>query len=453
MRFSFYPAAIILLVSVFLFPSRALHAASSPKIHSIASFYNIGTEQYRAAIYANDGSELLTTEAAHKAVNGMAFKIKRTRWRARSWIRDLNQRVAINNDAAQLHALSKSIVELSQLFEKPFYNGDLIEIERNSNVLAVKVNGLLIGELSGTALFPLLLNAWLGDIPPSSEFKQSLLGPPVSYSEAQTFLALDDINQRQARVQNWLSEPTTAAPKNSSLDANDSVIEENSGIEATLTEIEPPIAAISDEVVEVLPVPVTKLSPQKPALIESITDRDLKPDSDITTNASARTDRNAQMQQLLIIKPTQLSSSALNISDPEGDTAMPVEESPVPIEKKLAYIGSDEPAADASVGEKARIQSDELTQYRELLKRHTTPHIKYPLRSQAKLEQGVVGIKVTIDRAGQVLDASINNSSSYSRLDRAALVSVKRANPFPTLPKSISGDQLEFVLPLAFRLQ
>jgi len=67
-------------------------------------------------------------------------------------------------------------------------------------------------------------------------------------------------------------------------------------------------------------------------------------------------------------------------------------------------------------------------------------------------EQGVVGLRITIDRQGNILSASIARSSGYDSLDSQALSMARLAGWLPPLPAEIKGDLYWFVVTIEFSI-
>jgi len=78
------------------------------------------------------------------------------------------------------------------------------------------------------------------------------------------------------------------------------------------------------------------------------------------------------------------------------------------------------------------------------------PEPVYPVLSRKKGEEGRVVIELEISAKGKVLKAEVANSSSYPRLDRAALVAVKVAT---FSPATEYGRPVESELKVAYRFE
>ncbi|WP_323846751.1 energy transducer TonB [Microbulbifer magnicolonia] len=96
--------------------------------------------------------------------------------------------------------------------------------------------------------------------------------------------------------------------------------------------------------------------------------------------------------------------------------------------------------------------SDSLDRYMSDLKRHTAKYIDYPRRAQERKWEGVVQLRVTIDAKGQVQDIQVLEESRYSSLNREALRSIERANPYPAIPAELGLQTYEFIMPINFSL-
>lgn len=77
---------------------------------------------------------------------------------------------------------------------------------------------------------------------------------------------------------------------------------------------------------------------------------------------------------------------------------------------------------------------------------------RYPANAKRAREQGVVFIHFRMDRAGHILTASLARSSGHADLDQAALDTLRRADPLPSIPDD-RPDQLELSVPIEFYIR
>jgi protein TonB len=77
---------------------------------------------------------------------------------------------------------------------------------------------------------------------------------------------------------------------------------------------------------------------------------------------------------------------------------------------------------------------------------------RYPGSARQAYEQGVVYVRFRMDREGHVLTASVVRGSEYPDLDQAALDTVRRADPLPSIPQD-RPEELELAVPIEFYIR
>ncbi|CAK7028192.1 energy transducer TonB [Providencia sp.] len=76
---------------------------------------------------------------------------------------------------------------------------------------------------------------------------------------------------------------------------------------------------------------------------------------------------------------------------------------------------------------------------------------RYPRAALRFRSTGVSQVKVVVDSKGEVITASLFNSSGTKILDKEALATISRAAPFPMPPETLLVDgRVEFVAPIVF---
>ena len=77
---------------------------------------------------------------------------------------------------------------------------------------------------------------------------------------------------------------------------------------------------------------------------------------------------------------------------------------------------------------------------------------RYPAEAQTRSEQGAVLLSLSLDRNGHVLAYSIAHSSGHADLDNEVMEMIKRAEPLPPFPASMTQARIDLTVPIQFSL-
>lgn len=138
------------------------------------------------------------------------------------------------------------------------------------------------------------------------------------------------------------------------------------------------------------------------------------------------------------VEPTQASTS-------------PPQESPTEkSEKKVQQLAEQSAKAVAAAQRRAQ---QATVRYESLLAAHIRSHAYYPRRARSRNITGSGSVRIRLDASGKVIHKELQDTSGSTLLDSAILETVKRAEPLPTFPETITAKQLDFVIPIAFELR
>lgn len=98
-----------------------------------------------------------------------------------------------------------------------------------------------------------------------------------------------------------------------------------------------------------------------------------------------------------------------------------------------------------------RVASSARDSWQGRLLAHLEKHRRYPGNARGQGIQGTAYVRFRMNRAGMVLSASVQRSSGSRILDKAALETLRRAQPLPPLPANMS-DEVELAVPVEFYL-
>lgn len=99
-----------------------------------------------------------------------------------------------------------------------------------------------------------------------------------------------------------------------------------------------------------------------------------------------------------------------------------------------------------------RMSSDAPASWEARLLAHLEKYRRYPASARARREQGVAYVRFRMNRAGRVLDAALLRSSGNAALDRAAMETIRRAQPLPAIPED-RADELQLSVPVEFTVR
>lgn len=91
--------------------------------------------------------------------------------------------------------------------------------------------------------------------------------------------------------------------------------------------------------------------------------------------------------------------------------------------------------------------------YFSLVSAHLKRRKQYPAEAKKAQQQGVVTVRFTVSRDGQVSGVSIKKSSGHPLLDQATLNLMQRVAPLPRFPRSMTKDSVTVSLPIDYSLR
>jgi protein TonB len=110
-------------------------------------------------------------------------------------------------------------------------------------------------------------------------------------------------------------------------------------------------------------------------------------------------------------------------------------------------------APAASAPARPTTQSGAAATWQGLVLDHLERHKRYPRAAQLRRQEGVVHVRFTLDRQGNVIDHRLERGSGHDPLDEETLALVRRASPLPAPPPDMGRDTVELVVPVRFALR
>lgn len=128
---------------------------------------------------------------------------------------------------------------------------------------------------------------------------------------------------------------------------------------------------------------------------------------------------------------------------PAAAPASPEPAAPPPVAIAPAPVAPPPPAPDPTL----------LARYGETLSGLLARQQQYPRMAAARGWEGDVVLKLVIARKGNLVHATVVQSSGFPVLDEHALALVAEVQPFPAVPSAVPGGDLEVTVPVHYQLK
>ncbi len=153
----------------------------------------------------------------------------------------------------------------------------------------------------------------------------------------------------------------------------------------------------------------------------------------------------------------------------DAEAVLPPEPKPIeeevelePVEKQVVQEDKAPPAIEAPADDVAAAPmegavslaaSQAPATWQSVLLGHLENHKRYPREARRNREEGVVYVRVKINRDGTLVNYRLDKSCKHEALNKEALAMIARAQPLPPPPTEVEGDTVEFVVPVEFFLR
>ena len=415
-------------------------SANELQLNGLAVHTEFGRNIFIGALYTATPTD--DPQVALKDVDKIELRVVSPRYSSRQHIAMWIQGMAINNPSTILANEAENMASFASLISKSLKAGDSLQIVQQGEEVHFLLNDINLGEIESEHFFNLLTRVWIGPVPLSSDFKNSLLAKgELDADILGSFAALRANEQRRQQIQLWVDAKTqpepiiTAAP----------TLLKSSQSAASLTEEQPPASivekqqsVVASDSNESIPtsmeneVIIASAATTQAPEIQDSKNQDPENQGDSST-LNSELNEEASHREAVLLENANASAMAAPSAEQSSIDELELDD------EDLAPIFSAE-----AILSRQRYQA-ELMQW-------IYKHIRYPRRAIEKEQQGSVRIAVTIDREGVVQQVSEAKSSQYQLLNRAAIKAVNRASPFPPIPEGINGDNFDFTLPIVFRI-
>lgn len=407
-------------VAVFLLWVANIVNADMP-LHGVAEFTELRRSFYLAGLYSewrtDDSDALLESDQRLR----MVLKVTVDRWSPRSFSSHWTRALLINHSPDTLNAFGEAVIEFSNLLQEDLVRGDMMEIERAAGgETEVRINGIPLLTVARPGFTEMLLRTWVGSRPPSTEFRQQILGVVDNPEQLAQFHMLSPDPHRMEMAEAWAGAD------------QEQTVEEEQG-DADESAHSPLAMPPQQDTVAVRAVAEVRKSEDGRPVSAVMLDHGLPPGPDA---------REVPMETSPSRESTQQATKVIEIARAEPAVMeLPHEQAP----------SEQEPDLEQALSSEERQALVEI--YQNMVVRKILGGVEYPEYAQRRGLEGVVQLRVQINRDGRILDIEQITGSRHAVLNDAGRKAVERAREFPRVPAAMPGEVISVEVPIRFRLQ
>jgi len=381
----------LVLLGSLIFSHAAL-ANGGMNMTGVGSYSDLRAGYFYGALYTEIDSVNASEILASKGATRMEMKILANSITKRRFYKLMNEMIAISNNVAELEYHAANIIQFTGLVEDKFHRGDHIVIDNSSGNTLVSINGVDALEVPGRSFINVLLKGWIGRFPPTANFKNDLLAKTKSpYFD--DYMNLNVAPSRVEAIREW-----------------------NTPVKVAIEEKRKAQQFEQQEIAR------AELAKQK---VKAEIERQQARALDKKQKAQQR--RNSEQKIVLIERKKKQARQA-----------------------RLAKIKKENEARKQAA---KAFQLVESGYYRKLMV-NANKSVVYPKKAYERGQQGLVKVRIVIDKRGMIQSLDTVQSSQVKLLDKAALYSAKSAEPYPVVPDAImaEGELYDFTIPYRFKL-
>ncbi len=195
---------IFLVASLLIFSGLANSAPL--KTVGYALYSELDESLFIAALKETDLEHSKGESSLGKIEKQLEIKFLKSRFATGRFTRLLLHNAAINNSDASIQKNKKHLDAFVELMSHSFYRGDHIVFKTlGDDGFLITLDGVEIGHVKSRELFDILLNGWIGDVPPTRVFKESLLGGGESAMLAKHYPGITYSENRRLAIEDYIS--------------------------------------------------------------------------------------------------------------------------------------------------------------------------------------------------------------------------------------------------------
>ena len=176
-------------------------------LNGLATYEQLRKQYYVGALYLKQINQNADAVLGSLGVKRMDVRIVIDKWSPRRFSQQWNQAILINNDQASLEKFSAQILAFLEMPKDNLISGDRITIDMDPELgTTVYLNNQKVFTESDNAFFNVLLNTWIGQRPPSTDFKNNILSLSMDKPATEmlvTYESLVPTDSREKVIAQW----------------------------------------------------------------------------------------------------------------------------------------------------------------------------------------------------------------------------------------------------------
>ncbi len=438
-------AVFFLLVTLGLAPIASAAKSEQMQLTGIAEYSELRRPYYIGALYLDksviSAGQVLSSWGRRR----MEMRITAERWTPRRFSSQWTQALILNADSAQLQKFDDAFVSFNNLPRGALRRGDHLVVESDKKGRTrVSLNGTEMFAENTPGFFEVLLSTWIGDKPPSTEFKNAILST-VEQSLMAKYRALQPSDKRTLAVATW---PDGGAVEDAA-EAEEVAFQEATiaTAQASRNTTQPgsdtQAVTAAPAAVVAPPASVAESVATKPALTRPVT-----PKTEAVSMPVAAANRNDRLVKEIAVTDAATQAAPPKNAPPVAGRAKVVALAP---SSRSMPLAADEPAIDPAI---FRLQQETLLKlYRSSIIKRALRQVKYPKSSVRRGHEGTVLLELTVDRSGKMVSLETSSKTRYKKLNKAAIAAVYDAGSLPAVPAGLEGNNITVSIPVTFTLQ
>lgn len=193
----------IKFVTALMVFATALSAQAASLLNGLALEQQFNKDRYIAAVYSDTLAESASVLLDNNTSRRLEVRVIADSLSARRFRNQWMESIAINNPSATLNSQAENMVTFANLFSGRLQKGDQLAVDfvAATGTTKITLNDVPLGEINDREFFNTLLRAWVGSVPPSSEFRDGLLAAgQVPSSILASYEILEPSSARIAQV-------------------------------------------------------------------------------------------------------------------------------------------------------------------------------------------------------------------------------------------------------------